>query len=88
MGEPGTLKFEHEICEPSLGVAQSQFNKPTIGKKWTILNRYISVTTDIDEKKFFGFEHTTYHFLMIMFIYSVLDTIVSFFFFSFITTYF
>ena len=29
-----------------------------MGRKWTILNRYISVITDIDEKWFVIFEHT------------------------------
>ena len=29
-----------------------------VGRKWTILNQYISVITDIDEKWFVIFEHT------------------------------
>ena len=33
-----------------------------ISKKWTILNRCISVTTNINEKKFLVFEHATYKF--------------------------
>ena len=29
-----------------------------MGRKWTILNRYISVNTDFDEKRYVLFEHT------------------------------
>ena len=34
---------------------------PKIGKKWSNLNWNISVTTNIDEKKFISFDHTTFH---------------------------
>ena len=30
-------------------------------KKWTNLNQYISVSTDIDEERFVGFEYTIDH---------------------------
>ena len=36
----------------------TKFYRPKVGKKWTILNRYISVITNIDEKWFVVSEHT------------------------------
>ena len=39
-------------------VTWPKFHSPTMGKKLTSLNQYISVITDIDEKWFVIFEHT------------------------------
>ena len=38
-----------------------QFYWPKIVKKWSNMNQYISVSTDIDEKQFVVFEHITIH---------------------------
>ena len=48
------------LCKPSFGapVTWPKFYRPKVGRKWTILNRYISVITDIDEKWSVIFEHT------------------------------
>ena len=57
------LKFGHNVDalrKPSLG-APSHVTKiywPKMGKKWMILNRCISVITDMNEKWFVIFEHT------------------------------
>ena len=47
-------------CKPSLGAPRhvSKFYRPKMGKNWTILNRYISVITNIDEKWLVIFQHT------------------------------
>ena len=68
MVQRGTLKFEHNlgadrpVCAPSLGAPSCviAISEAENRKKWSIVNRYISVTTKIDEKKFVFFEHTTY----------------------------
>ena len=42
-------------------VTWPKFYAPKMGRKWMILNQYISVITDIDEKWFVIFEHTINH---------------------------
>ena len=63
-------------------VTWSRFQKLKISKKWTILNRYISETTYIHEKKVCVFEHTVLltTYFMIIFIYFALDKFFLFFF--------
>ena len=34
----------------------TKFYRPKVGRKWTILNRYISVITDIDKNRFVIFK--------------------------------
>ena len=65
--ERGTLIFEHNwvqietLCAPSLEAPSRviTISEAKISKKWRILNRYVSVTTHANEKKFVFFEHTT-----------------------------
>ena len=44
--------FMHALCKPSLEAPShvTKIVQAKSGRKWTILNRYISVITDIDEK--------------------------------------
>ena len=64
------LKFEHNIGEnvtftlTKFGDARLRncdFVRPKIRKKWTGLTRFISINTNIDEKRFVAFEHTINH---------------------------
>ena len=48
------------LCEPSLG-APSHVTGILQAKKWTNLNQYISVSTNINEEWFVIFEHTINH---------------------------
>ena len=92
MAEREMLKFERDLGADKacmltkFGGAQSrdqQFQRPKIGKKWTIFVRYISVTTDIDEKNFVFLNTLLTFFLMVVFIYPTLDKIFSLFFLFF-----
>ena len=51
-----------------------------MGRKWTILNRYISVITNIDRNRFVIFERTINRLFLVMFIYPNLNTIFLLFF--------
>ena len=48
------------LCKPSLGAPDhvTKILQAKSGRKLSILNRYISVITDIDEKRFVISEHT------------------------------
>ena len=60
-----------------------------MGRKWTILNQYISVNTDIDGKWLVIFEHIFNRLLVVMFVYPNLNTIfLLFFLFLFWAIYF
>ena len=51
------------LRSPSLGAPGhvTAILRPKIGKKWTGLNQYITVSTDVAGKRFVVFEHTINH---------------------------
>ena len=55
--------LEKGLSKPSLGAPGrvAKFYRPKMGKNLTNLNRYISVITDIEEKRFVIFEYTVNH---------------------------
>ena len=61
-------------CAPSLGALSyvMAISEAENRQKWSVLNQYISVTTNIDEKSLCFFEHTTYD-LYYGHIYSAFD---------------
>ena len=70
MAECGTLNFERNMdadrgymrTEFEGAKSRDRFSDAENCQKWTILNRYISVTTsNIDKKKYMVFEHDTCH---------------------------
>ena len=65
------------LRKPSLGrpVTLPEFYRPKMCRKWTTLNRYISVITDSDEKLFAIFERTLTSFLFFMFVCPNLRTV-------------
>ena len=53
---------DRDCMHTKFGGAQSRdrdFRGQKLAKKWTILNRFISATTDINKKKFALFDHAT-----------------------------
>ena len=68
----------------SLGMLghDTALKRPKIGKKWTGLNRYISLSTDIVEKGLWFLNALSTTFLLVMLVYPGLDTIFLFFYSS------
>ena len=69
------------VCAPSLEAPNHVIAISEAKNQQKVDNfRYISVITNINEKKYVFFEHTTTTFIMVIFIYFALDKIFPFFF--------